>query len=193
MKSKYHHIILSNYCKFWGTDYEIIDSQSTELAIKILEFKPASDEEDWVYVTFAQSLSKPTYEKASSSYLTEFFIQSDKKISGLANSLFSLCYILQKQKLNIQIGQTLSNDKPIVDGSKMTDALLLKPSIMFDNEMDVIKVDDFHIHLMWLIPIYRNEKLFFQEHGLYALINEFSKGDVNTSNFGRLSLSISAA
>ena len=73
----------------------------------------------------------------------------------------------------------------IVKGSEITDAVLAKPSVGYEETLNVIHTSLYHAHLLWILPIYPSERVFLRTHGLNSLIDLFFENDTDISNFYR--------
>lgn len=183
--------ILGNYEQFWGKRFELKAHPSEQVPLAIAIFYPEENEDDWVYATIGNSISPIITEKThdfSEPFRSEIFILTQFRSDDLVDILFDLSVGIHVDKNYIDVGHTIKSERKISKNSTITDALFLKPSVIFDKRLNILHSKHYHSYLLWYLPIHRSEREYVIQHGIHKLIEQFAEQDTNTSNFLRKSV-----
>jgi hypothetical protein len=85
------------------------------------------------------------------------------------------------------LGQTIAGraDQGVVAGSPLTDLFLTAPAGMPPG-FDHLDLDDgTHVLLVWVVPVYRSERMLAVEHGWRALEERFMERRTDTNDLWR--------
>ncbi len=182
---------MNHYRDFWGKPKEVLVFDLKELSgsstlIHVAEFSPESESEDWVYATIGAHnlVSNGGTSKESQVRKFEFFIYSRIQNQELAEFLAGLSIYPLLNKTFFSIGDTVRGDKPVFNGSGLSDVLLTYPYFEA-KDFAIIHHDGTHISMVWIVPIFPSERQFLHTNSWDALENLFREKEIDTSDFFR--------
>ncbi len=174
-RPNYDSEIFQHYQRHWGMPSKQVDYDG----IKILEFPPVDlEEEDWIYATIGMHSISPKP--------TELFIQTRQPSGEVVASLGILAHYCHQNKVVFGHGHTLRGSSGFTKESKLTDMILLSP--IYDQRISMATIHigkDVEISLLWVIPLYRQEREFVVRTSVNDLIALFFDHHVDTSDLTR--------
>lgn len=188
--------ILAHYVRYWGEPtrvqrfhYEYGGSQKPVL---VAVFPPHDEGEDWVYATLGMSEMKMTHPSKLKNLFNEFrsevFLYADLENDELMENLFTIAMYPFEHKTLLAPTQTIPGNEGIVSDSPLTDILITRPYGEDEHFEIVHHINSAHTRLLWMVPIYRSERLLLKQQGWEHLKAKFYEQGTNTSDFLRPSV-----
>lgn len=185
--------IVRHYERFLGQPDEVTrldhDCKPAPNPIFVLDFSPASQDDDWVYATVGASrqiMPYPdnwSYEKQK--LRMELFIYSRRPNHELRELLLNLAVYPFTHGTFLAPGHVIPGKQSIVTGSSLTDVLFTMEYGRPQEFHLVHHSDGDHTQMLWVVPIYASEHKLFKEHGWDALKELFYQHSADTSDFFR--------
>lgn len=192
------HEIIQHFINFLGTPKSI--SQTNEVRkptpspISILEFAPNSKNNFWVYATIGANRRPMPYPKdwtdEKPELRVEFIICLNRPQPGteIADSLTFLVEFPFVHNTFFDEGHVIDGSARggIVQSSPLTDfffenAYYYKQGLQFAHHED-----GSHSRVLWVIPLYSSERLFYKKYGHESLLEIFNKDQTNLFDLQRL-------
>ena len=146
---------------------------------RVLRFSPGPMYNLWAHVTLGASALRDEEGGLEFSILTEY--ESPRFVELLTMS----AYYHQNHKLGV--GHTVSLGEPWVDGSRCNCYLVSLPYPL-GPDFEVCKVNDSHVHALWLLPITEKEREYKISNGADALERIFDQKALKYWDFSRRSV-----
>jgi hypothetical protein len=142
--------------------------QSIVPGFHAIEVAPGPRQQVWTYVSVGAG-----YPKATTGSLLEFILVAaapdERHVEIVAMTTH---YHLTGESLGV--GHTFPIGQPLLPGSTL-DQMLVSLPYPFRPELEILKLGNQHVHLVWLLPITKRERDFKIEHGLEALEARFDE------------------
>jgi hypothetical protein len=159
--------------------------------IFVAEFRPVSDDTDWVYATIGMSGRPQPGSQAPADgedgLRVELYIMSRTQQAELSESLAALALYPFVNQTMLDAGHTIAGieGQGIAAGSPLTEILII-PSVPPDPVFDQIRhANGTETSVLCVIPIHRSERLFAVERGWHELIHLFFERGTDTSDLWR--------
>lgn len=152
-----------------------------------LEFPAPSQHEVWVYATLGASFQPMPHAEAPEDLRMELFIYAEQQQPELLASIGALALYPFVLHTFFAPGHTVlgSDDGGIISTSPLTDILLTRADFGPDTPDYVHHSDGSHTQLLWVVPVYRQERVFAAQHGEAALIELFVQHETNVFDLWR--------
>jgi len=137
---------------------------------RVLEVAPGPKMDLWTYISMGAW--EDQHEPLG---LLEFMLIVPKQNRRHVESLAMIAYYHLGNRLGP--GHTFPLGEPWVEGSRCDHMLVSRP-YLFEPELEICELKDTHIHLLWLMPITRNERDFKIEYGQEALEQLFNEAKI---------------
>lgn len=187
-------IIVAHYEQFWNKpaatytfNHDINDAPNP---IRLLKFRPHSEDQDWVYASLGLSkraMIRPSEWQGPSENHVEIFVYVREENDLLFSGLASVALYPFHKKTFISVGHVVPGEKGLIDDSPLTDILFTRP-YGEPSEFEIVHGESEHIQMLWAIPIYRSEHLLVKQKGWKALETLFYSNKADTSDLYRLPL-----
>ena len=186
-------LTIQHYLHYWGdyqNVYEINHAPSVfKRPLRIVEFSPESEDQDWVYATVGMSSKSMPYPDSwvgeRSENRAELFIYSREKNEKIIDVLVPLSEYPFIHNTFLGVGHTVPGRTGIGGNAALTDILVLRP-MGEEPEFEIIhQAPDIHVQMLWLVPIYDSERLFIKKKGWNSLVDIFFEKRTETSDFSR--------
>ena len=188
--------VLEHYKHFWGEPKQLFFSDRNNVSppgpIIVAEFRSDDKTPIWTYATIGVSRYPmpypPNWRHDKSDKRIELLMYAYQPMQELVDLLGGLALYPFSQRTFLGVGHTIPGPRggAVVEGSPLTDILLI-PALTEPKEFRILHIDqDHHIELLWVVPIYNSERLFVKEHGWGKLVELFSDKEVNAKDFTRL-------
>ncbi len=186
--------VIQHYIRYWAQPATVVkfdhDGQLAPNPIFVVEFAPSEEAESWVYATVGASRQPMPYpddwigEKPE--HRIELFICARQRNYALREVLAGLAVYPFQYKTFIAAGHTIPGTHSIVPDASLTDILFTRAYGMQQDFETIHHSDGSHTHILWVVPIYRSERLFILQYGWQALIDLFFEHKPDISDFSRL-------
>jgi hypothetical protein len=131
--------------------------------LRVAEFAPGPKSDLWVYATIGAW-------EADGDARLEFLIAAPQPDQRHVELLFMAAWYHGRHQLGT--GHTLPIGQPWLPGSKC-DCFLVSLPYPFGPQLEVCNFADWHLHVLWLLPITTAEREFKAAEGLEALEQRF--------------------
>jgi hypothetical protein len=154
----------------------------------ILEFPPASEGLDWIYLTAGMS-DKPV-PGTDGDHGAELIMYSREKDDHLVDVLAGLASYPFTHDVPVGTGDTIPGrpDRGVVPGSQLTDIVLVKPNFDRPEAARVDYPDGTHAQVLWVVPISSGERQLVMDRGLEDLYRVMKDADVDVGDLRRAPL-----
>lgn len=169
-----HDEVLAHYRRAWP-DREVTsvhwtpDHMASRLPdLHMAKVAPAQPGQAWVFATIGAWRATE-----STGHGLEFAAVAKSEAAAVMTHLGQLAYYQAGPPENrLGVGHTLGIGEPWVPGSPL-EALLVSLPYLWGPALEHCQVRGRHIQVLWVIPIYEEERAFGREHGLEALEQRF--------------------
>lgn len=149
-------------------------------AFRVWAIAPGPRMDCWTYVSNGASTIK--HDEGSA---IEFILVSPRDDLRLVELLTMVVWFHHLHGLDL--GHTVPIGQPWLDQSRCDVMLITRPYV-FEPELEICTLPDRHVHLLWLVPITRQEQQFKVDHGLEALEKEFDQSKLVFHDINRKSV-----
>ena len=190
---KTYQNLLVHYKKYWGEPKTVFKGEISEARppapIFVAKFEPGIYERTWIYATLGLGWLPMTHhdsEKLKSEERVELILYSNIQNEELADKLFDLASYPFFHRTSLRYGHAIAGtSEGIIEGSPLTDILLLPP-LNEEKELVLVQIGEFtHIRILWANPIYPSEREYCLEHGSKALVRMFVEKEVDSGDLYR--------
>jgi len=179
-------LVMKHYIQYWGEPIEVnkLDwPQEGGLggSFRIVKFVPQADEKR-IYATVGLSAQAmparlPTPNDAFEPR-AELFIYADLETNSLIELLTALVVYPFENQTFLWTRQTILGKSPVTDHSKMTSVYITSP--YFEEEsFHSLHINDHHIQMLWIVPIYESEREYKIKYGWQALEELFEEKELD--------------
>ncbi|HEY3445997.1 MAG TPA: suppressor of fused domain protein [Myxococcales bacterium] len=151
--------------------------------IDVLVFEPGPRTELWTYASLGgSSAMRPGRAK-------EFFVLAPKPDPAHVElvTMTASYHADPDPSYGLSYGHTVPIGEPVVPGSPCTHLLVSLP-YLFGEELEVCDLDEFHVQILWLLPITPEELEYKKKHGLDALEERFEATELDYADLRRHSV-----
>lgn len=182
--------LVDHYVRFQGPYQRIFRfdevPETTPNPIFVLEFAPAVEEYDWIYIT--AGMSRKPMPLGLPDHHIELMMYAGQRQEELANVLAKLARYPFVNATRFVVGDTIAGmpGEGIVAGSPLTEFILTHVYFESEGFDTILHSDGSHTHVMWATPIYLSERMFVKQHGWRALVEEvFPEQEVQPADLWR--------
>jgi Suppressor of fused protein (SUFU) len=184
--------LLHHYYKNFGGHQRLLKGESsrpdlTDETVMVAECPPSSEGLDWAitYATVGLNRVKLSKDEPVKVAGIEILLLSNQVNTQVSHLLFEVAWYVGVTKFNFGLGDNLLHEKPLIEGSPMRSLIFQPPLFYPENLWTYQRGNNYHVHLLWAIPVYETEKEFFKKEGMEALGNLFNEEGVDLADFLR--------
>jgi hypothetical protein len=138
----------------------------------VIEIGPADDFPLWTYVTVGAGTVKPPDGRR-----LEFVLCSATPGEQHVRLLTMIVYFHTTGE-TLDTGHVAGFGEPWIPGSRLDCVLITDPSV-FEDDFEIFDHDDFHVHILWAVPITRAERALALSAGYEHLESLFEEQDTD--------------
>jgi hypothetical protein len=153
--------------------------------LAILEFPPATDGLDWIYLT--AGMSDIPIPGTDGDHRLELIMYSQQKDDHIVDLLAGLATYPFTHNVRLGPGDTIPGrpHRGVVPGSHLTDLVLLKPNFDRPEAARIEYQDGSHAQVLWVVPISAGERQLVIEQGLENLYRAMKAAEVDVGDLLR--------
>ncbi|MEP0873744.1 suppressor of fused domain protein [Trichocoleus desertorum AS-A10] len=180
--------VLNHYIKLWGEPRECHRFEhpaAVPLQPFLVYVFSFSAPETWIYATLG-ARHQPMFIPDGKPMHMELFVMTSQADEDLVPSIGALALYPFVYQTYFGNGHTIhgSDGNGIVAQSPLTDILIIRPD--FEEQTDYVHHDlDHHTHLLWVIPLYSQERVYAVQQGRKSLLEIFEEQEVDIYDLWR--------
>ncbi len=184
--------LLEHYRRYQGEYHHLFQFDYSPLAapkpIYVVEFAPASEESNWIYLTLG--MSRNAMPHGHPEHRLELMMYAQNRQEALAEALASLAVYPFAQQTLFGAGHTVAGNPGVgvIEGSLLTE-FILTPIYFEAEDFDLLQHSDrTHTQILWATPIYLSERMFAKQQGWKTLIDLFIEQEIQPADLWRLAV-----